>query len=598
MTIARPKILLILTVCAFLSLLPGCGKKAAKPHILLITIDTLRADRLGCYGCPRDTSPFIDSLARNGVMFRNAITPLPLTDPSHATILTSLHPVTHRVTRNSRKLDDKVETIAEVLKKNGYYTMGAVAVRHLSGKYNFSQGFDAFADKWDPRFKDWIRKVSSFDGRHQRVAGSVHRDVKRMLDNYLSGHKEKPFFIWVHYYDPHYPYINRRDVELEKPLVKKIFRAYDKEIRYTDGYIEKLYRYLEEKGLTTRMITCITSDHGEQFGEHGATYGHPDFYSENTFVPLIFHGPGIPRNIIVDRYVSSMDIAVSLLKLANLEFDQPVQGIPLPGLPGNNGHTGDREFLVLGDPIHVRSMQLISDPHAFILNFDFFYKHCFISFNSLLPEDRFKQVPEKWLKLITDETTGDKEIRIDFPYTLRRGRNYLAIRVDLAGGSDVTAGYKLSDHKWSEGSLLKSDGGGTATVYLPVTPIDGITAYFTFKKNGDIKNPRYSFVPEKVFQGISNSMTRVENKRIFNALKTPRKNFRRNELFNLTTDFAMKDNLVKFKQHRARVVEGTNTIYRLLESHLKRARQLLGKRKKPKPLTEKEKEMLKSLGYL
>lgn len=598
MTIAKPRILLILTVCAFLLFLPGCGKKAAKPNILLITIDTLRPDRLGCYGCPRDTSPFIDSLAADGIMFRSTITPLPLTDPSHATILTSLHPVVHRVSRNSKNLDEKVETIAEVLKKNGYYTMGAVAVQHLSGKYNFSQGFDAFADQWDPRFKDWTGKVSSFNGRHQRVAGSVHRDVIQMLDNYRSGHKEKPFFIWVHYYDPHYPYINRPGVELEKPLVKKIFRAYDKEIRYTDEYIEKLYRYLEEKGLAGNTVTCITADHGEQFGEHGVTYGHPDFYSEDTFVPLIFHGPGIPRNKIVDQYVSSMDIAVSLLKLVGQGFERPVQGIPLPGLPGNANSAPDRELLVLGDPTHVRSLQLISRPYAFILNFDFFYKHCYVSPTPLLAEDRFKKIPAKWLKLITDKKTNAPELRAEFPYTLRKGRHYIAVRTDLAAGGDVTAGYKITDNKWSEGWRLEAGKGGTATVYFPVTPIDGATVFFTFKTKGDIKNPRYSFVPEKEFRPISGSMTAVENSRIFGSLKTPRKKSRRDELFNLEEDFQMVNNLVKFKRQRPRVVESTKAIYRLMQAHLKRARQLLGKWKKSKPLTEKEKEMLKSLGYL
>ncbi|MCU0288621.1 MAG: sulfatase-like hydrolase/transferase [Acidobacteria bacterium] len=113
-------------------------KKVDKPNILLITIDTLRRDHLGCYGYSLDTSPFIDQLAKNGVVFKNTITPIPLTDGSHATILTSLHPLTHQVIRNATSLKDKVETIAEILKKNGYYTIGTIAAFHLSSKYKFS----------------------------------------------------------------------------------------------------------------------------------------------------------------------------------------------------------------------------------------------------------------------------------------------------------------------------------------------------------------------------------------------------------------------------------------------------------------------------
>jgi glucan phosphoethanolaminetransferase (alkaline phosphatase superfamily) len=112
-----------LAFCLLVLLMPGCTKKQTRPNILLITIDTLRRDHLGFYGYPLDTSPFIDSLAKEGVVYKNVVTPLPLTDGSHATILTSLHPLAHQVIRNATSLKDKVETIAEVLKKNGYYTL-------------------------------------------------------------------------------------------------------------------------------------------------------------------------------------------------------------------------------------------------------------------------------------------------------------------------------------------------------------------------------------------------------------------------------------------------------------------------------------------
>ncbi len=133
----------------FILFFPSCGKRGIKPDIILITIDTLRRDHLGAYGYPRQTSPFIDSLAKKGVIFKKVVTPIPATSGSHASILTSLHPLTHQVTANALPLSSNVRTIAEVMKANGYYTIGAVAVKILSRKYKFSRGFDSFSDKWD-----------------------------------------------------------------------------------------------------------------------------------------------------------------------------------------------------------------------------------------------------------------------------------------------------------------------------------------------------------------------------------------------------------------------------------------------------------------
>lgn len=138
------KIILVLVILTQILLFSSCGSEKIKPNILLITIDTLRRDHLSCYGYPRETSPFIDQLARNGLMFRHVITPQPQTSGGHASILTSLHPLTHGVTFNRLSLNHNVQTIAEVLKKNGYYTIGAIAVKLLSGKTTFLPGFRFF----------------------------------------------------------------------------------------------------------------------------------------------------------------------------------------------------------------------------------------------------------------------------------------------------------------------------------------------------------------------------------------------------------------------------------------------------------------------
>jgi len=140
----------IVVICLLLPVFMGCGKKEPgtdnKPNILLITIDTLRRDHLSCYGYPRHTTPFIDSLAQEGIRFEHTLTPIPITSGSHASILTSLHTVTHKVNFNGLSLNEKFKTIAEVLQKNGYYTIGTIATYILKAKYHFSQGFTSFSD--------------------------------------------------------------------------------------------------------------------------------------------------------------------------------------------------------------------------------------------------------------------------------------------------------------------------------------------------------------------------------------------------------------------------------------------------------------------
>ncbi|MCP5054735.1 MAG: sulfatase, partial [bacterium] len=235
---------------AILTLFPHCTKKPpAKPHILLITVDTLRRDHLGFYGWARNTSPFIDQLAKNGTVFKNTITPLPLTDGSHASILTSLHPLVHGVRNNATRLMDNVETIAEALKKNGYHTIGAVSVYHLGSGYNYSQGFDSFSDQWDKNKKhnlEW-----------QRIAKYTNQSLFQQIDDYKKNHNNKPLFIWVHYYDPHVPYINWEHIQF-KPQTRMKYKGterYDKDIRYTDDAIKTLHNYLEQKELTKKLVT-------------------------------------------------------------------------------------------------------------------------------------------------------------------------------------------------------------------------------------------------------------------------------------------------------------------------------------------------------
>lgn len=592
------KFLFMLYLCIIL-LLPCC-KKVVKPNILLVSIDTLRRDHLGCYGYLPDTTPFIDGLAKEGLVFKNVITPLPLTCPSHASILTSLHPLTHQLISNAVKLNLRVETIAEVLKKNGYYTIGVVGAKHLSGTYNFSQGFDSFSDDWDPEIKDWKGRVKNFIRENQRIAKSVNQSLIKQVKDYLDKYKNKPLFIWVHYFDPHAPYIDREDIVLKKRK-NDVVKRYDKEIRYTNDYIEKLYHFLEEKGLTRRMITCITADHGEQLGEHGFSAQHYDVYSETIFVPLIFHGYKIPKNKTIETSVSAMDIDVTLLELANLDFEKPVDGIPLLKSNGSPAVLPNRDQLVIGSPLYVKSLQLISYPYSYILNVDFFYKSRYVSLKNRLPENQFKPIPAEWIHLQDSNKTDNSEIRINLPYThtFGKGVKFAALRFKIEKNNEVYIGFRPDGNKWSRPFKICNKAKGLFTAYFPLTPLDKTLLYIGFKKGAEIGNLRYAILSNKEFSTYSGSMRKIENKKIFNELQTLRKFNSNDELYNLEADIKMVKNLLDIKTHPLKhATEGKKKIYNFLDYYLKHMKKIIGKNKPERDLTDKEKEMLKSLGYL
>ncbi len=577
-------------------LLPGCGEKEIKPNILLITIDTLRKDYVGCYGFPLETTPFIDRLAKEGVRFENVVTPIPLTDGSHASILTALHPLTHQVIRNATRLDDKVETIAEVLKKNGYYTIGTVAVKHLTREYNFSQGFDSFSDKW-------LKRDAKFNKSWYREAGGVNKSVTRQIDNYLKKYKnrEKPLFMWVHYYDPHSPNDQWEGIDLGTGQIKdrEINRQYAGEIRYTDNHIRELYRFLERNGLTTELVTCITADHGEQLGEHGYNTQHNDFYSETTFVPLVFHGYKIPGNKTVTHHVSTMDIPGTLLGRVNLGFKGPVTGVNLLDPKGNPTppQKKDGNFLVIGDPRRVRSIQLIAPPLSYIMNFDFPCKHWFISLETALPGERLTPIPKEAVTVRYYEKSKKEQVTVDYPRTLRKGLHFGVLRFDVKTFNGLAVGFIVGPG--NEKSVFQFDKHttGTVTAYVPITPLDHLTFYINRKRETEIENLRYAVLPEKEFLSRSFSKIRIKNE-VYRSLRTERRFKNGDQVFNLDTDFKMLDNLLGNGDYTAEATKGQKTIYNYLKFYWSRKMKILEKSLRSKPLTEKEKDMLESLGYL
>jgi arylsulfatase A-like enzyme len=369
---AAPCLLVLCTIA------PGCSGRQARPSVLLISIDALRADHVGAYGYPRPTTPFLDSLAARGQRFERAYVPLPATAPGHATLLTSLHPAQHGVVSNTMALPDQAQTLAEVLQQQGYATLGAVAVFYLKARYGFAQGFGAFSDAWSPRARG--------NAAERRSAADVNASLATLLASYAKQKRDQPFFLFVHYYDVHAPYQRRPRYTVADASATEAgpdgssatVDAYDAGIRYVDEQIRELHTRLQQLGLADNLLICVTADHGEQLGDHGYAQGHADIYRETIRVPLIVQGPGV-RAGRVERPVSSMDVAASLLRLLGLRFDAASNVPPEAGgaVPWDQAAPA-RPLLVLGYPGHTQSVGLIEDDLWFIRNLDYFYKEVLV----------------------------------------------------------------------------------------------------------------------------------------------------------------------------------------------------------------------------
>lgn len=590
----KNSIIIFITILAAVLLLPSCGGKKKKPNILLITIDTLRRDHVGVYGYHRNTSPFIDKLAREGIIFKNAVTPVPQTAPSHASMLTSLHPQVHNLTMNGGRLHKKHQTIAKVLKNNGYYTIGAVAVGIITGRHNFSQGFDSFSDKWERE-----KHLPGKEPFHHRTAASINKSIFKQIDQYLAGHRDKPLFIWVHYFDPHSPYYEHESISFEPPLpkrykkphIRKAVEKYDKEIRFTDQHFEELYRRLGEADLTETMVTCITADHGEQFGEHGFTFGHADFYSENTFVPLIFHGYGVPRGRVMKRVVSTMDIGATLLGRAGSAFSYTTEGLDLLTLLEKRDALPNRKFLLVGTPNFARSLQLLDYPFSFILNFDYHYKHWYISGQRHIPEDLFKPVNKDHIK-----KKKGKELIVPVPHSLKRGRHFAVLRMDVEQNRGLTVKMKVRPFMYTSPKKIPAEFKQVDIIY-PATIRDSLTVFLTINPGTRFSNLRFAYIPKMDLPPDHKQRIKINNI-VFKRLLTQRKKRQYNEIYDISTDAAMENNLIGQRKLKPIIVKSKKLIYKVFEYYLKRMQQILKGKKGKETLSPEDIEMLKSLGYL
>ncbi len=288
------------------------GKKPF--NVILITVDTLRADRLGCYGFSPDVTPTMDMFASKGVLFENCISQTPLTFPSHTTIMTGTLPIHHGVRDNGGFVVPKeLQTMAEVFKSAGYDTAAFVSAYVLDAKWGLDQGFDYYFDRFDL-------------GRFEKISlGEVQRPANETIDEALSWigkKKDGKFFAWIHLYDPHTPYTPPEPYKSRYPE-----HPYLGEIAYTDKELARLWDYLRDNGLTENLFLVFASDHGESLGEHGETTHGFFVYRPAIHVPLIFVTPFARFN--GRRYkgtVTLSDVLPTICDMTGLKLPADVQG--------------------------------------------------------------------------------------------------------------------------------------------------------------------------------------------------------------------------------------------------------------------------------
>ncbi len=294
----------------------------AAPNVVLITVDTLRADHLHCYGNQRISTPNIDRLAAEGTRFETVVASAPLTLPSHCSILTGTYPMFHGVRDNvGYRLDPSVETLAQILKGHGYATGAFVGAYVLDRAFGLGTGFDSYYDNFE----------SQTDPRETINMAQVKRRGREVVDHataWIEKTQGHAFFIWVHLYDAHDPYD-------PPPPFKSAYpnNPYDGEIAYVDQQVGRLTTFLKAKGLYGNTLISLTSDHGESLGEHRELRHGYFIYNATVLVPWIVKPPvALLQPSTISRRVRSIDIAPTLLQLAGFPRGKTMQGSGLADL--------------------------------------------------------------------------------------------------------------------------------------------------------------------------------------------------------------------------------------------------------------------------
>jgi choline-sulfatase len=283
-----------------------------KPSVLLITIDTLRADRLGCYGYAGAQTPAIDHLAAEGIQFMNAVSHVPLTRPSHTSIFSGLNPFETGVHDNiAPTLDKKIPLLAEAFQKQGYKTAAFVASFVINSQSGLNRGFDVYEDQFDLE-----NQPTQFALNLEKRGGEVYEEFA----SWFNQNKRKSYFAWVHLYDPHFPY------EPPKPYLQRFQNhPYDGEVAYSDEVISRIVKLID-----SNTLLILTSDHGESLGDHGEGAHSYYIYDATLHVPMIFHWPQkLPSGKKINMQARLIDLYPTILDLLQIPIPKPVTGISL-----------------------------------------------------------------------------------------------------------------------------------------------------------------------------------------------------------------------------------------------------------------------------
>ncbi len=294
---------------------PVSPAPAIPRRVLLISIDTLRPDYLSCYGNLRVQTPHIDSLSQRGITMDHAVAQIPLTLPSHTSMLTGMYPTHHGVHDNGGfYLDPRVETLAEIFKKQGFQTAGFISGFPLDSRFGLNHGFDTYDDKLPIRAMNFDIAMPQVQGNHT---------VDDLL-GWWKGNKNDKWFVFLHLYDPHHPYYPPEPYRQKYP--KNLYAA---EIAFVDDQMGRVFDYLKAKNWLESTLIVFTADHGEGLGAHKERTHGIFAYDTTMRVPLIIAGPTVPKTRRIATLTRTIDIAPTILDLMKFPTSSSMDGISL-----------------------------------------------------------------------------------------------------------------------------------------------------------------------------------------------------------------------------------------------------------------------------
>jgi arylsulfatase A-like enzyme len=416
-------------------------------NVVLLVIDTLRADHLGCYGYSRATSPHIDRFASEGTLFNQMIAPHIPTTPSFTTMFTGRDVMSHQIITHGSdmQLDEKIPVLAEILSNAGYHTAAADNL----GRW-FQRGFD------DYRRYAWMSEPGEPDLKAEAVSDVALPLLESCAD------QDKPFFLFLHYWDPHTPYkppepfkhmFYRNDQTITNPgSLKGLYDVepfgswfggwmegavdidfptalYDGEIAYVDAYVQQFFTRLTELGLDEDTVVILTSDHGETMDEHGCFFDHHGLYDANVNIPLIVRCPGtVPERQRLDGMVATFDIAPTILDYAGLGEEianSRMFGRSVRPLLEHGSHGGNHETVYLTECTWMRKRGIRTNDWKYIRSMQ-------PDFHNLPPVELY-DLREKPVKEVTNMVDIRQDVAKDLDAAMDR---WVGDRLAATGGPD------------------------------------------------------------------------------------------------------------------------------------------------------------------